>query len=111
MTKKENSSLKTLARLLSFTKGCRGRFVMTFVFAVLAVVVVAAHLGVVAQSARKICFDGTVRTARNSAEQLYARLVALQHEVIVEGLAVLGYLLYALGARQCRHLQYRLGRV
>ena len=38
MTKKENSSLKTLARLLSFTKGCRGRFVMTFVFAVLAVV-------------------------------------------------------------------------
>ena len=38
MTKKEKSSLKTLARLLSFTKGCRGRFVMTFVFAVLAVV-------------------------------------------------------------------------
>ena len=38
MTKKENSSLKTLARLISFTKGCRGRFVMTFVFAVLAVV-------------------------------------------------------------------------
>ena len=39
MTKNKNvSSLKTLARLLSFTKGCRGRFVMTFVFAVLAVV-------------------------------------------------------------------------
>ena len=38
MTKKENSSLQTLSRLLSFTKGCRGRFVMTFVFAVLAVV-------------------------------------------------------------------------
>ena len=38
MTKKETSSLKTLWRLLSFTKGCRGRFVMTFVFAVLAVI-------------------------------------------------------------------------
>ena len=39
MTKNnKTSSIKTLARLLSFTKGCRGRFVMTFVFAVLAVV-------------------------------------------------------------------------
>ena len=39
MTKNNRtSSIKTLARLLSFTKGCRGRFVMTFVFAVLAVV-------------------------------------------------------------------------
>ena len=37
-TNKKTSSLKTLARLLTFTKGCRGRFVMTFVFAVLAVV-------------------------------------------------------------------------
>ena len=39
MTKNNRtSSIKTLARLLPFTKGCRGRFVMTFVFAVLAVV-------------------------------------------------------------------------
>ena len=37
-TNKKTSSLKTLARLLSFTKGCRGRFVMTLMFAVLAVV-------------------------------------------------------------------------
>ena len=37
-TNKKTSSVKTLARLLTFTKGCRGRFVMTFVFAVLAVV-------------------------------------------------------------------------
>ena len=37
-TNKKTSSLKTLARLLTFTKGCRGRFVMTLMFAVLAVV-------------------------------------------------------------------------
>ncbi len=40
MTKDKHSysSAKTLFRLLSFTKGCRGRFVLTFLFAVLAVV-------------------------------------------------------------------------
>ena len=59
------------------------------------------YLAVLYRAERVLEVDGTGADAFDlGAEELYASFVALEHEVVVERLAVLRYLLYALGTSQ-----------